>query len=190
MQQNLNALPESLPIPVDDGLAEHLFGLTFPDIILPATNGTQVHFSALVEKNIVIYIYPLTGQPGIPLPDGWDEITGARGCTPQACDFSDHYQTLKTLSAEVFGLSSQTTQYQLELNNRLHLPFDLISDADFSLKKQLQLPTFKVQGLQLYKRITLVVMKNKIKKVFYPIFPPNQHARQVIDFLQATRHSF
>jgi len=187
MQQNLKALPEGLPIPVDDGLAAHLLGLTFPDFILPATNGTQVHFSALVEKNIVIYVYPLTGQIGIPLPEGWDEIPGARGCTSQACDFSYHYQALKTLDTRVFGLSCQTTQYQLEFKSRLHLPFELLSDVDFALKKQIQLPTFEVQGLQLYKRITLVVMKNKIKKVFYPIFPPNQHARAVIEFLKSTQ---
>ncbi len=183
MQQNLTALPEGLPVPIDDGLATHLLGMGFPKVGLPATDGTHVDFSAFEDKTIVIYIYPLTGQPNIPLPAGWDEIAGARGCTPQACEFRDHYQTLKSLNATVFGLSSQTTQYQMELKNRLHLPFELLSDEYFLLKKHLKLPTFQVKGLELYKRITLIVMKNSIKKVFYPVFPPNQNAQQVIEFL-------
>lgn len=187
MQQNLTALPEGLPVPIDDGLAAHLLGMRFPKITLPATDGTHVDFSACfknsADKNVVIYIYPLTGQPNTPLPEGWDEIPGARGCTPQACDFSNHYQTLKSLNTTVYGLSSQTTQYQLELKNRLHLPFELLSDEYFLLKKHLKLPTFQVQGSELYKRTTLIVTENKIKKVFYPVFPPNQHAQQVIEFL-------
>ncbi|OIQ96915.1 putative peroxiredoxin bcp [mine drainage metagenome] len=119
------------------------------------------------------------------LPEGWDDISGARGCTPQACDFSNHYQELQQLNTAVFGLSSQSTDYQLELKNRLHLPFDLLSDSTFQLKLELNLPVFEVEALMLYKRLTLIAEHNVIRKVFYPVFPPNQNASQVIDWLKS-----
>ncbi len=185
MTNNYKTLPEELPVPIDDGEAAHLEGLQLPDISLPTTSGQ--HFSFDTNSNpekLVIYVYPLTGQPDVALPDGWDEIPGTRGCTPQACDFSDHYQQFKNLNTQVFGLSTQTTEYQSALKNRLHLPFDLLSDSDFKLKKALSLPTFQVGKLILYKRLTLIIENNMIKKVFYPVFPPNQHASQVLDWLK------
>lgn len=184
MSYNYNILPEGLPVPIDDGEAAHLEGLQLPNISLPTTSGQHFNINPN-SKKLVIYVYPLTGQPDVALPDGWDEIPGARGCTPQACDFSDHYQQFKNLNTQVFGLSTQTTEYQLALKNRLHLPFDLLSDSDFKLKKALNLPTFQVAKLTLYKRLTLVIENNIIKKVFYPVFPPNQHASQVLDWLKS-----
>ncbi|HYN55114.1 MAG TPA: peroxiredoxin [Methylotenera sp.] len=177
-------LPEGLPIPIDDGLAAHLTGMQLPDITLESTNGDLVNLRDIQDR-LVIYIYPLTGRPEVPLPEGWDEIPGARGCTPQACDFRNHYQQLQQLNATVIGLSSQTTDYQLELKKRLHLPFDLLSDPDFQLKAALNLPVFQVEEQVLYKRLTLIAEHNVIKKVFYPVFPPNQNATQVIDWLNS-----
>ena len=182
MSSNYNTLPENLPVPIDDAQAAHLEGMSFPEISLLSTSGKNL---SLNHEKLVIYVYPLTGQPGVGLPDGWDEIPGARGCTPQACDFSDHFQQFKNLKVQVYGLSAQTSAYQLELKNRLHLPFDLLSDSDFQLKKALNLPTFQVDGLILYKRLTLIIEQNVIKKVFYPVFPPNQHAAQVLNWLKS-----
>ncbi len=184
MSNHLNNLPERLPIPIDDGLAAHLAGMQLPNIKLNSTSGHLTSFTDIQDR-LVIYIYPLTGRPDVPLPEGWDEIPGARGCTPQACDFRNHYQQLQQLNTAVIGLSSQTTDYQLELKKRLHLPFDLLSDHGFQLKKALNLPVFQVGELQLYKRLTLIIEQNVIKKVFYPVFPPNQNATQVIDWLKS-----
>jgi peroxiredoxin len=182
---NYNTLPTGLPVPIDDGLASHLVKMSLPEVSLASTSGKNFSFGSnhLDGEKLVIYVYPLTGQPNVALPEGWDEIPGARGCTPQACDFSDHYQQFKELSAQVLGLSAQTTEYQCELKNRLHLPFDLLSDVDFRLKQTLNLPTFQVGEDILYKRLTLIIEKNVIKKVFYPVFPPNQHAAQVLAWL-------
>lgn len=183
MRSQLNTLPDGLLIPVDDGMAAHLEGMLLPQAVLHATNGQLINLSEHKHR-LVIYVYPLTGRPEVALPEGWDEIPGARGCTPQACDFSHHYQELQALNAAVFGLSSQTTDYQLELKRRLHLPFDLLSDSGFLLHSTLALPVFKVDTLQLYKRLTLIAEQGIIKKVFYPVFPPNQNAAQVIDWLK------
>lgn len=186
MTNNYNTLPEGLPVPIDDGQAAHLEGLQLLDMSLPSTDGQNFSFGINSNpKKLVIYVYPLTGQPNVALPDDWDEIPGARGCTPQACDFSDHHQQFTSLNTQVFGLSTQTTAYQLALKNRLHLPFNLLSDADLKLKQSLNLPTFKVDNLILYKRLTLIIEENRIKKVFYPVFPPNQHASQVLDWLKS-----
>ena len=175
-------MPENLPAPQDDGQAAHLEGMGFPELQLTSTSGKFFNFN---HEKLVLYVYPLTGQPDVDLPEGWDEIPGARGCTPQACDFSDHFQQFSNLNTQVFGLSAQKTQYQLELKNRLHLPFDLLSDGGFQLKKTLNLPTFQVGELILYKRLTLIIEQNIIKKVFYPVFPPNQHAAQVLAWLRS-----
>jgi peroxiredoxin len=180
VSSNYNTLPENLPVPLDDGMAAHLVNMRLPEVSLISTSGKIFRFN---DEKLVIYVYPLTGQPNVALPEGWDEIPGARGCTPQACDFSEHFQQFQRLNTRVFGLSTQTTAYQLELKNRLHLPFDLLSDSDFQLKKTLNLPTFQVGELVLYKRLTLIIEQNIIKKVFYPVFPPNQHAAQVLDWL-------
>jgi len=179
----LLTLPDGLPVPVDDGLAAHLTGMQLPKILLEATSGLFVNLASF-KRRLVIYVYPLTGQPNVPLPSGWDEIPGARGCTPQACDFSNHYQAIKALDADVFGLSTQTSIYQSEFKNRLHLPFDLLSDDSLKLKQRLNLPTFSVGGMTLYKRLTLVAKNQQIEKVFYPVFPPSEHAGQVIHWLQ------
>jgi peroxiredoxin len=182
VNQNFHHLPEGLPVPLDDGQAAHLIGLRLPDVSLPSTSGHNFSFN---YEKLAIYVYPLTGQLGVALPEGWDEIPGARGCTPQACDFSAYCQQFQRLNTCIFGLSAQTSEYQLELKNSLHLPFDLLSDTDFKLKQTLNLPTFKVGELTLYKRLTLITEQNIIKKVFYPVFPPDQHAAIVLDWLKS-----
>lgn len=183
MSGQYKTLPEGLPVPVDDGLAAHIPGMRLPNLQLISTSGDHVNL-ATIKGWLVLYIYPLSGRPGVPLPEGWNDIPGARGCTPQACDFSDHHQQLQNLGAQVFGLSSQATDYQAELHDRLHLPFDLLSDSNFALQKALNLPVFEVHGMQQYKRLTLIAKAGIIKKVFYPVFPPNQNARQVINWLE------
>ncbi len=184
MIKSLNVLPEGLPVPIDDGMAAHLEGMCLPSIMLTSTNGAAVSLTGIQNK-LVIYVYPLTGQPEIALPEGWDEIPDARGCTPQACDFANHYDELLQVNVMVYGLSSQPSDYQLELKNRLHLSFDLLSDSDFQLKNTLNLPIFKAAELLLYKRLTIIAEQNIIQKVFYPVFPPNENAAQVIDWLKS-----
>ncbi len=178
----LNELPQNLPIPIDDGACDHLVGMHLPDLDLHTTNNDQVNFSNL-SGYIVIYVYPMTGRPDIELPSGWDQIPGARGCTPQSCSFRDHYQEIKELDSQVFGLSTQSTDYQLEAVNRLHLPFPLVSDENIDFINKLSLPTLKVDGMVLSKRITIIAYDGIITKVFYPVFPPNENANQVIGYL-------
>jgi peroxiredoxin len=177
-------LPPDLPKPTDDGAAAHLIGAPVPPISLPSTRDRIVDLARLGALRTVIYCYPMTGVPGKPLPVGWDQIPGARGCTPQTCGFRDHYQDLKKLKAEVFGLSTQTIEYQKEMANRLHLPFEVLSDSEFRLCDALRLPTFEVEGVRLLKRLTMVVREGKIEYVFYPVFPPNESADQVIHWLE------
>lgn len=145
----------------------------------------MVALSNLTAPRTILYCYPMTGVPGKPLPEGWDEIPGARGCTPQACSFRDHHSEVSELKAEVFGVSTQTTEYQDEVVNRLHLPFELLSDAEFKLCNALRLPTFEVNGMRLMKRLTLIIRGARIEHVFYPVFPPNESADQVITWLRA-----
>ncbi len=184
MKGQYTSLPEGLPVPVDDGSAAHLQGMALPNLLFDSTSGEPVNIASF-DATVVLYIYPMTGRPGIPLPNGWDAMPGARGCTPQACDFSDHYQTLQSLNAVVFGLSSQSTDYQSEFKNRLHLPFDLLSDTRFAMKEALKLPIFEINGAQYYKRLTSIVQAHTIQKVFYPVFPSNEHASQVVDWLRS-----
>jgi peroxiredoxin len=160
-----------------------LQGVKLPTFVLTATSGSTVDLSA-IPGLFVLYVYPMTGRPGLPLPDGWDGIPGARGCTPQSCSFRDHYAELKSLNPSVFGLSAQSTDYQREARERLHLPFELLSDNGHRLKEQLGLPTFKVAGMELYKRLTLIVVHGKIERVFYPVFPPDQNAADVLAWLR------
>jgi peroxiredoxin len=177
-------LPEGLPVPVDDGAANHLTGMRLPDVTLSATDGGTVSLARLAGRTVV-YAYPRTGEPGKPNPDGWDGIPGARGCTPQSCAFRDHFADLKRLGvAQLFGLSTQTTDYQREAVERLHLPFAILSDADFALTRALKLPTFVTSGMMLMKRLTLVTDDGVITKVFYPVFPPDKNAEQVIGWLE------
>ena len=177
-------LPPNLPKPADDGMATHLMGMPIPPISLRSTKGRSVALRSLGAPRTVIYCYPMTGVPGKPLPEGWDLIPGARGCTPQTCGFRDHYQELKDLKAEVLGLSTQTTEYQQEMANRLHLPFEVLSDSEFKSCEALRLPTFEVEAVRLLKRLTMIVRDSKIEHVFYPVFPPNESADQVINWLE------
>jgi peroxiredoxin len=177
-------LPNDLPIPVDDGGSDHLAGLNVPSISLRSTDGSDIRLGDISpNEKVVVYCYPMTGRPGIPLPDGWDAIPGARGCTPESCSFRDHNAELAQLGARVFGLSTQSTEYQREAVNRLHLPFDLLSDEGLSFTKALMLPTFEVQGRVLLKRLTLIIVRGAIEKVFYPVFPPDRHAVEVLAWL-------
>jgi peroxiredoxin len=181
---NVTDLPPDLPAPVDDGACDHLPGLAMPSLRLPSTAGRLVDLDALIGPRTVIYCYPRTGVPGQPSPDGWDLIPGARGCTPQACGFRDHHQELAELGAEVYGLSTQTPAYQREMAARLHLPFEVLSDAGFALTDALRLPTFEAAGMRLIKRLTLIVRDGRIEHVCYPVFPPNESAAEVIDWLE------
>jgi peroxiredoxin len=177
-------LPTDLPRPVDDGACAHLSGMRLPSLSLPSTGGRMVDLAHLPGRRTVIYCYPMTGVPGKPLPDRWDMIPGARGCTPQSCGFRDHHHELTQLGAHVFGLSTQTTDYQKEMAERLHLTFEILSDAKFELCEALRLPSFNVAGMRLIKRLTLVIRDGKIETVFYPVFPPNASAEQVLDWLE------
>ncbi|MFY9802479.1 MAG: peroxiredoxin [Candidatus Acidiferrales bacterium] len=176
-------LPADLPRPLDDGAADHLGGLSMPAIALVSTVGRMVDVSKLRAPRTVLYFYPMTGVPGKPLPDGWDLIPGARGCTPQTCGFRDLHAQLLALNVEIFGCSTQTHEYQREMTSRLRVPFEVLSDADFKLCDALRLPTFLVDGTRLVKRLTLLVRERKIEKVFYPVFPPNESASQVLHWL-------
>lgn len=176
-----------LPAPSDDGAADHLAGSTLPGIALEATDGRQIDLSALTGLTIT-YAYPMTGRPDTSLPDGWDMIPGARGCTPQSCAFRDHFAELKTHGADhVFGLSTQDTGHQREAVQRLHLPFALLSDAGFRLTDALRLPAFSTAGMRLLRRLTMIIEDGRIIHVFYPVFPPDRNARDVIDWLSARR---
>ena len=177
----------TIPAPVDDGTARHLTTKSIPSVYLAATDGRGVDLSGLSGRTIV-YAYPMTGRPGVPLPDGWDKMPGARGCTPQSCSFRDHFAELKSLGIEnVFGLSSQTTEYQQEAASRLRLPFALLSDRSFALTDALQLPTFEMAGIRLIRRLTMVISDGRIEHVFYPVFPPDRSALQVVDWLRRGR---
>lgn len=180
-------LPEGLPVPEDDGAAAHLPGMSLPALTLLTSNGGTVRLDSFGTGRTVIYLYPLTGRPGTDLPEGWDEIPGARGCSTEACDFRDHFQELQDAGAVgVFGMSSQDPDYQADVVDRLRLPFAMISDPDLRLAEALDLPTFAAQGhARLYSRLTLIVRDGVIEHVFYPIFPPNTHAQQVLDWLRA-----
>jgi peroxiredoxin len=175
-------VPKDLPVPVDDGGCDHLTGARVPSVSLRSTAGRLIDLSKLRGRT-VLYCYPRTGRPDVDPPPGWNEIPGARGCTPQSCAFRDHFEELKTVGAGVFGLSTQTTVYQREAVERLHLPFDLLSDAELSFAKALRLPTFEVQRMTLIKRLTLVIRDGQIEKVFYPVFPPDQNAQEVVSWL-------
>ncbi|MFI6948380.1 redoxin domain-containing protein [Streptomyces sp. NPDC050422] len=185
VSRHLTDLPPDLPVPEDDGAAAHLPGRAVPDLELPDTAGGTVALRALGEGRSVIYCYPLTGRPDADLPEGWNTIPGARGCTSEACDFRDHHDDLEAAGAtHVFGLSSQDTAYQKEVVDRLRLPFPMLSDTGFRLAAALGMPTFEADGAPLHKRLTLVLRDGVIEHVFYPVFPPNTHAQQVLRWLQ------
>ncbi|MGH3099206.1 MAG: MerR family transcriptional regulator [Streptosporangiales bacterium] len=184
--EDLTRLPSELPRPADDGAADHLPGETLPPLRLPATSGEQVRLDALGPSRAVLYVYPLTGRPDADLPEGWDAIPGARGCTSEACAFRDHHVELRSAgAAQVFGVSSQDSDYQREVVGRLQLPFAMLSDTNLNLAAALGLPTFTAGGMRLYKRLTLITRNSRIEHVFYPVFPPNEHAQQVLNWLRS-----
>jgi len=180
-------LPPDLPVPVDDGAADHLVGLELPSVALPSTQGGTQDLAALAAEafTLVLYVYPRTGVPGEPSPDGWDEIPGARGCTPQNCAFRDHRAQLTVLGADVVGLSAQPAAEQRDFAEREHMPFPLLSDPQLRLAAALRLPTFEAAGMTLYRRITLIVRGGTIERVFYPVFPPDRNAADVAAWLGA-----
>jgi peroxiredoxin len=182
---DLYTVPAWVPVPVDDGAARHLVGRSLPSVILPATAGPPVRLDALGSGWTVLYCYPRTGRPESDPPPGWDEIPGARGCTPQACSYRDHYAELRGRNVQVYGVSTQTTEYQQEMAARLHLPYPVLSDAEFRLTDALALPTFDIHGMRLMRRLTLLVQANRIEHCFYPIFPPDADADRVIQWLRA-----
>ena len=186
MTSDLYALPPDLPVPEDDGAADHLVGTMLPSLTLESSAG-PVSFRELGLERLVLYVYPRTGRPGEPSPAGWDEIPGARGCTPQSCAFRDHAAELNELGALVAGLSAQTLAEQVEFAERNHITYPVIADPELRLGKALRLPTFEVEGMTLYKRITLVVEACAVAKVFYPVFPPDKNAEEVIAWLESRR---
>jgi peroxiredoxin len=173
-------LPEGLPVPVDDGAADHLTGSELPDLVLPSSQG-----AVSVGDFEVLYVYPRTGRPGQELLPGWDDIPGARGCTPQSCAFRDHNPELAAFGVRVAGLSAQSLDDQIEFAERNHMPFPVISDEWLDLARDPGLPTFEVEGLTLYKRLALVAERGRIVKVFYPVFPPDRNAQDVLGWLEA-----
>ena len=181
-QGSFQNLPENLPVPEDDGAADHLRGARLPSVPLPSTVGNVVDLSSL-EGRTVVYCYPMTGRPGRDLPQGWDEIPGARGCSPQSCSFRDHHAELRNFGVHVYGMSTQDTDYQAEAAERLHLPFELLSDEDLEFATALGLPTFEAEGAVFLKRLTFVAKDGLVEKVFYPVFPPNKNAEEIIEWL-------
>jgi peroxiredoxin len=189
MDGDLTQLPADLPVPEDDGACRHLPGRRLPSIVLTSTRGRGVDLSSL-SGITVLYCYPRTGRPGEPMPAGWDEIPGARGCTPQTCAFRDHFRELRATGANaVFGLSTQDPDDQREAAERLKLPFELLSDHDLALARALELPTFNVEGMTLVKRLTLIIEDGTIRHVFYPVFPPHENAAQVLAWLDEHREA-
>jgi peroxiredoxin len=184
-QTPLDQLPPDLPVPQDDGACRHLVGMRLPDLELPSTRNRLVNPSKATARRVVVYAYPMTGRPGVALPAGWDAIPGARGCTLETCGFRDHHADLAKLHTEVYGVSTQTTEYQQEMVSRLKVPFEVLSDARFALVEALRLPTFTVAGMRLIKRLTIVVSAGRVEHVFYPVFPPDRHAEEVIAWLAA-----
>ncbi|MBI2211765.1 MAG: peroxiredoxin [Deltaproteobacteria bacterium] len=179
---NLYELPKDLPVPQDDGACDHLLGMGLPSVPLRSTADRLVDLAALRGRT-VLYCYPRTGRPDRDPPQGWNEIPGARGCTPQSCAFRDHHRELQALGAEVFGLSTQSAEDQREAAQRLHLPFELLSDSELAFARALRLPTFEIAGLVLIRRLTLILSDGKIEKLFYPVFPPDKNAQEVAAWL-------
>lgn len=180
-------LPAGLPEPTDDGAADHLPGLTLPHVDLPSVAGGSETLGDFTTRWLVLYVYPRTGGPGVDLPTDWDLIPGARGCTPQNCAFRDHHAELQSLEATVWGVSAQPLEEQAEFAERMHIPFPLLNDAGLTLSSPpLSLPTFEAHGLTLYRRLTLVADQSGIARVFYPVFPPDRNAADVIAWLGPT----
>jgi peroxiredoxin len=179
-----SVLPAGLPVPEDDGAAAHLAGSEVPDVVLPATGGGTVDLRAhSAERTVVVFAYPRTGRPGVADPAGWDDIPGARGCTPEACGFRDLAVEFAAAGAELYGLSTQDTEYQQEAVDRLRLPYPLLSDADLTFALALRLPTFEVEGRTLLRRLTMVLRGGRVERVRYPVFPPDRAAADALALL-------
>lgn len=184
---DLHGLPDDLPVPEDDGAADHLANAPLPAVVLPSTSGEAVNLADVAERTMVLYVYPGTGVPGRALPIGWDQIPGARGCTPQSCAFRDRAQELAALGASVFGLSAQSLDEQREFAEREHIPYPLLHDGEFRLAEELGLPSFEADNGRYYRRLTLIARQGRIAKVFYPVFPPQENAAEVGAWLQHHR---
>jgi peroxiredoxin len=184
MSTDFSNLPEGLPVPVDDGAADHLPGSKVPSVVLPSSLGGELDLAEAARERLVVYIYPRTGTPGEPSPEGWDDIPGARGCTAQSCAFRDAQQELARHGATLIGISTQTPQEQAEFAERERIPYPLLSDHDMQLAGAMGLPTFETGGLQLYKRLTFVAEEGRIVKVFYPVFPPDRNAGDVLAWFE------
>ena len=183
MSSDPYTLPPDLPVPEDDGAADHLLGTMVPQLTLDSTHG-PLSLRALSQDLLVLYVYPRAGRPGVPSLPGWDEIPGARGCTPQSLGFKEAYQRFRALGAEVAGLSAQTLDDQREFAERNEIPYPILADPELRLAAALRLPTFEVEGSTLYKRLALVVQGCAVAKVFYPVFPPDENAREVLAWLE------
>ncbi|HEY3764248.1 MAG TPA: peroxiredoxin [Gaiellales bacterium] len=177
-------LPPNLPVPADDGAADHLPGMQMPALVLASSQG-PVDLAELAAGRAVVYVYPKTGTPGEPLVEGWDAFPGARGCTPESCGFRDHAAELAALGARVAGLSGQPLGEQVAFAERNDMPFPVLADPGLRLRDALRLPTFELQGVTYLRRITLVAERGRIVHAFYPIFPPNRHAGEVLAWLTA-----
>ena len=184
MTDDVYTLPPDLPVPRDDGAADHLVGTMLPPLTLDSSTG-QVSFRELGLDRLVLYVYPRTGKPGEPSPPGWDAIPGARGCTPESCAFRDHAAELRELGASLAGLSAQPLEDQVEFAERNHIAYPVIADPELRLGRALRLPTFDVAGMTLYKRITLIIEACAVAKVFYPVFPPDRNAEEVVAWLRS-----
>ncbi|AGH94311.1 peroxiredoxin [Pseudobdellovibrio exovorus] len=189
MRQNLNELPKDLPQPIDDGKAKHLTGLSIPKIQLTSTKENQLNLWEAFQKPTVLFIYPRAGSPLEPNtnPELWDSIPGARGCTPQSCSFRDLIAEFDKLGVQVFGLSIQSPLVQKEFVERNHITFPILSDHQYLLTEQLNLPTFDFEGERLIKRMAFFIKEGKIQKVFYPVFPPDKNAEEVLSWLNTCR---
>lgn len=182
---DLNQLPDGLPVPEDDGACDHLAGMEMPPVSLPSTNGEAMDVAQVSRlRRTMFFFYPRSGRPNEPALPGWDDIPGARGCTPQSCAYRDHYREFEELNVAVFGVSAQDTEYQREFAERTRLPYPLLSDHEFALTQALRLPTFEAGRMRLIKRLTLVVSEGRIEKVFYPVFPPDKNAEEVLAYLR------
>jgi peroxiredoxin len=177
-------LPTNLPVPQDDGACHHLLNLEIPTLILPSTQGRDLNLKECAQNPVVFFFYPRTGEPDVSTPEGWDDIPGARGCTPQSCGFRDLHAEFKECGFQVFGISAQTIKFQQEFVSRMHIPFEILSDCQYLLTDALNLPTFEFAGERLIKRMAWVIDAGKIIKVFYPVFPPGQNAQAVLNWLK------
>ncbi len=185
VEDNRYVLPPNLPVPIDDGACDHLLGVEMPPLTLYSTRNRLVDVREISQHPAVLFFYPHTGIPGTPIREGWNEIPGARGCTPQSCAFRDHYHEFKELGAEIFGVSAQSLSEQVDFALRNNIPYELLNDSDFRLTTALRLPTFELKSTRYIKRLALVVNRSRIEKVFYPVFPPDKNAETVLTYLKS-----